>query len=220
MMKLKNTLILLVCFLTLTFSAGAQNNSTGTPKDDKKQAAYNELLGKLKGGDTSIDFKALRMGFTETKDYSYHGLDKEELAKMMKPLGEKNYKEALKQAEKVLEKNYVDANTHYVFYTASKELKDDKNAEFHRAVLVGLLNSIKDGNDGLTAKTSFLAITIDEEYTLMKFLGYKVEGQSLQSADGHKYDVLSVVNSKTGEKAKFYFNIDKVWEAETKLFGN
>lgn len=216
-MKLKSILILAACLLMLATGVSAQKEEKKA--NEKNSGAYEELLKKLKGGDTSVDFKALRMEFTKTDAYSFHGTDKEAVGKMMKPLGEKNYKEAMKQAEKVLEKNYVDANAHYVYYTAAKELKDEKNAEFHKAVLVGLLNAIKDGQDGFTTKTAFMPITIDEEYTLLKFLGYKIESQSLQSADGHQFDVLSAVNSKSGEKTKFYFNIDIIWKAENSLFG-
>ena len=69
-------------------------------------------------------------------------------------------------------------------------------------------------------KTPFYVITIDEEYTMMKFLGYQFNSQSLQSLDGHKFDVFTATNTKTGEKVKLFFNIDIVWAAETKLFGN
>ncbi|MGI8788046.1 MAG: DUF4919 domain-containing protein [Pyrinomonadaceae bacterium] len=221
---MKNKLLtLLLCILAATFVVQAQT-APSKPDDQIKpenspKVSYQELLTKLKGGDTNIDYKALRMAFAETKDYSYDGQDKKEREKMMKPFGEKNYKEALKQADKILEKNYVDANAHQIAYLASKELKDDKNAEFHKAVLVGLLSSIQDGNDGTSAKTAFQPITIDEEYTLMKFLGYKSNSQSLKSIDGHRYDVFTAVNARTNENTTLYFNIDKIWEAENKQSG-
>lgn len=195
---------------------------TDKPKEIQQKLTVNDhesLVVKLKGGDTNVDFMALRMAFTETKEYSYHGPEKMEREKFFKPFNDKNYKESLKQAEKYLEKNYVDANAHYVAFNSAKELKDVKKAEFHKAVMLGLLNSIKNGNDGLSAKTSFLVITIDEEYTMMSFLGYKYSSQSLQHSDGHTFDVFAATNIKTNEAVKLYFNIDLVWAAETKLFG-
>ena len=217
-MKLKNKFLMLaLCFLTLTFSVAAQNNTTGDKA--KAQSTYNDLLAKLKGGDTKIDYKALRTSFAEINEYNYDGISKEEREKMFKPFNEKNYKDALKEINKIAEKNYVDANVHYVAYQANKELKDDKNAEFHKAVLIGLLSSIQNGNDGKTAKTAFLPINISEEYNLINFLGLKFESQGTTVEDGHHFDAMSVVNPKTNDKTKLYFNIDKIWEAETKLFG-
>lgn len=221
-MKLK-IIVTIVFVLLLNFAGQAQDNPK--PEQPKQTEAkltakdYEELAAKLKGGDTKIDFKSLRMAFTETKEYSYSGPDKAEREKFFKPFNDKNYKEALKQAEKYLEKNYLDANAHYVAYNVAKELKDDKKAEFYKAILLGLLNSIKNGNDGLSEKTPFYVITIDEEYTLMKFIGYQFNSQSLQTLDGHKFDVFTATNTKTGESVKLFFNIDVVWAAETKLFG-
>ena len=211
----KNLVILVLCLAVLAGAVQAQS----VKADAGKKNVYAGMLAALKGGDTNVDYKALRMAFAETENYSFHGTDKQEAAKMFKPLGEKNYKEALKLAEKMLEANYVEPNAHYVAYLANTELKDEKKAAFHKAVLLGLINSIKDGKDGKTAKTAFFPITIDEEYTLLRFLGYRVEAQSLQSNEGHQFDVMSVADSKTGEKAKFYFNLDVIWAAETKLFG-
>ncbi len=179
---------------------------------------YASLLSKLKGGDTSISFKDLRIAFSATKGYSFSGPDREARNKFYKPFGEKNYKDALKEAEKYLDSVYVDANAHFVAHVSAKELKDEKKADFHKAVLIGLIDSIRDGNDGLTAKTPFMVISIDEEYTLMRFLGLRHSSQSLQHSDGHTYDVFDAVDAETNQARKVYFNIDIVWDAETKLF--
>jgi hypothetical protein len=221
-MKLK-TLFTILFMLTLAFAALAQDKTETekpvTPATKYTAKDYQDLAAKLKGGDANVDFKALRMAFTETEEYSYSGPDKEEQAKFLKPFNDKKYKEALKQAEAFMEKNYVDANAHYVAYNSAKELKDEKKAEFHKTVLLGLLNSIKSGNDGLSEKTPFHVITINEEYTLLTFLGYQRGGQSLRHSDGHTFDVLTAIDPKTNKQTQFFFNIDVVWAAEMKLFG-
>ena len=107
-MKLK--LILTIIFvLLLNFAGQAQDNPKPeqTKQTQPKLTAkdYTDLLAKLKGGDTNIDYKALRMAFAETEEYSYGGPEKAEREKFLKPFNDKNYKEALKQAEKHLEKN-------------------------------------------------------------------------------------------------------------------
>ena len=221
-MKIK-TLFTVLFVLTLTFAGLAQEKPV-TEKPAETSAKYTakdyqELVAKLKGGDVNVDYKALRLAFTETEEYSYSGPDKTEQAKFLKPFGDKKYKDALKQAESFMEKNYVDANAHYVAYNSARELKDDKKAEFHKAVLLGLLNSIKSGNDGLSEKTPFYVITINEEYTLLTFLGYQRGSQSLRHSDGHTFDVLNATETKTGKKVEFFFNIDVVWAAEMEVFG-
>ncbi len=202
---------------------GAKLSGEQTKEETKKSVEptakdYADLVAKLKGGDTNVDYMKLRMAFTKTDEYSFHGPDKTEREKFLKPFGDKKYKDALKQVEKYLEKNYVDANAHYVAYNSAKELKDDAKAEFYKSVLLGLLNSIKNGNDGLSAETPFFVISIDEEYTLMKFLGFQHSSQSLQHKDGHTFDVFEIKDTKTSKDGKIYFNIDVVWAAETNLF--
>ena len=211
----KRSLIISILLLTmLSFAVQAQNKT-----DKTTPPTYAEIAAKLKTGETNVDYKRLRTAFTETKDYSYGGTERAETAKMFKSLSEKNYKEALKQAEKILEKNYVELNAHYVAFSAAKQLKDDKKAEFHRTILVGLMDAIQNGNNGQSAKTPFFPITIDEEYTIMSLLSYKYSSQSLQSLDGHQFDVFDAVDSKTGKNTKLYFNIDIIWKAESAIFG-
>ena len=233
-MNTKSNLIfslLLLSFLTLSFGVKAQNKPNEKPKteESKQQNSqtaekftakdYEELVAKLKKGDTGVDFRKLRMAFTETKEYSYDGFNREEKAKIFKPLQEKNYKEALKAAEKILDKNYTEINAHYVAAVANQELKNTEKFEFHKKIYLGLINSIMRGYDGKSAKTSFEVITIDEEYSVINALGYQRGSQALVKQDGSTYDVLTVTNPKNNETLKIYFNIDVVWKAETKLFG-
>lgn len=220
-MKL-NIILMIVAGLLLSFAGHAQEKPKADQTEQKQAKLtakdYEELVAKLKSGDTRVDLTALRMAFTETKEYSYGGPAKADKEKFFKPFNDKNYKDALKEAEKFLEKNYVEANAHFVAYNCAKELKDDKKAEFHKTVLLGLLKSIENGNDGLTLKTPFSVITIDEEYTMMRFLGYKYNSQSLQHSDGHTFDVFTATDPKTDQTVTLYFNIDVVWAAETKIF--
>ncbi len=214
--------------LLVALIASAAYAQTPTPKVEAKTTAlsaltakdYTELLTKLKGGDLTIDFAKLRMAFTATKDYSYNGLDSKERSKMSNLVSDKDYKGALKAAEKILKSEYVNLNAQYVAYVANTELKNTDKAEFHKAVLLGLLSSIKQNNDGLSVATPYYVITIEEEYAVLRFLGLMMKSQSLQHADGHTFDVFTVVDGKTKKESKLYFNIDRVWKAETELFSN
>jgi hypothetical protein len=217
--------LLFALVLTTGVFANAQDKTVTAPKAATAQEKltakdYQTLLDKVKSGDLSIDFRKLRFAFTETDNNSSSVADKEQRGKMFKALTDKKHKEVLKMAEKALEANYVDLNAHYIAFVANKELKNAEKAEFHRNVLNKLIDSILRGNDGKTAEKSFEVIVVDEEYSLLRLMGYRVIGQSLQKVDGHAYDVISVEKSDSKEATKFYFNVDKVFEAYNKLVGD
>ena len=223
MNKIKFTGLLLSLFVFAFTAAQAQN----TPKTEVVKPAqttatakdYEDLLAKLKKGDTNIDFKKLRFAFTETKNYSPYGTRSEDSGNMSKFYGEKNYKEALKSAEKVLETSYVDINAHFVAALANKETGNNEKFEFHKKVYLGLINSIIDGKDGKSAKSAFEVIYVPEEYALLNYFGLRRGSQALVTENGSKFDILTVTNPENNETLKLYFNIDTVWKGYEKLFG-
>lgn len=213
-MKIK-LLIAVMCVLASIFAASAQDKPDGVQKTEaqteQKLTAkdYEDWLGKLKKGDTTIDFVKLRLAYTETEDYSPYG-GSEERGKITKALSAKKYKDALKAAEKMLKTNYVDLLAHYASSIANQELKKEKEAEFHKAVFKGLIDAILI-NDGLTAKTGMISIGISEQYFVMSYLGFERQSKSLANENGSMFDVHTAYNSETKATRKFYFNIDKVF---------
>lgn len=220
---MKKILTLVMCVLALSFIAKAQDKPTEPankvepetaktePKTAQKLTAkdYEDLLAKLKAGDMTIDFAKLRLAYTETKNYSpYGGSDTRN--EMFKLLNEDKYKDALKIAEKMLETNYVDLHSHFIAAASNKELKNDKQAEFHLNVFKGLMNAITE-NDGLTAKTAMISIGISEQYFVMSILGFERKMKALTNENGSMFDVHTAENPETKETRKFYFNIDKVF---------
>lgn len=209
-------------FLGLAAFAVAVQAQT-KPADDKQvkspASSYSTLLAKLKGGDTNIDYRNLRMSYTETKDYSAYGLDAEERNKLLRTFNDKKYADALKMAEKILETNYVEMNSHFVAFAAYEKLGDAKKSAFHKTVFSGLMNSIVNGKDGKSSKTAYEIICVPEEYLVLNFLGYQRGTQSVVNEDGHQFDVLSVTKTDTKETTKLYFNIDVVWKGYEKMLG-
>lgn len=222
-MKL-NLLPLLLSLLAFTFSVQAQTAPTDKPVDPAPQeksstAAYPDLLAKLKEGDTKIDYRALRMAYTQTKEYSPYGTGSDETTPMFKALNDKKYKDALKLAEEILKDNYVEMNSHYVASLAHESLGNKEKAEFHKAVFLGLVNSIIGGKDGKSAKTAYEVISVPEEYVIVNILKYQRGSQSLVNEDGHKFDVLTVTHRETKETVRLYFNVDLVFKGYEKIFG-
>ena len=70
----------------------------------------------------------------------------------------KDYAAALKAAEAVLDGEYVNIDAHMVASMAAKQTGADDKADFHRAVVTGLLDSIRHSGDGKSAKTAWVVI--------------------------------------------------------------
>lgn len=168
-------------------------------------ARYNEIVAKLKAGDKSVDFKELRVAYAETTQT----VDTDPQKKAMTAaLNAKKYDEAIKNADAVLSADYADMDAHFGEYIAYRELQKNGQANFHKLVLKGLLDSITKSADGKTFETAFQVIEVHEEYVLLRFMGLMPSKQSTSEKNGHSFDVLEAVNPRTNEKVTLYFNID------------
>jgi hypothetical protein len=182
--------------------------------------SYAELVARLKSGDSGIDFRALRMKYTETKDYDPAGLSPELRDRMYKAINEKKFAGARSMAESILKKNYVDISAHLVAGIANQALGDTAKFEFHRQVFLGLIASIIDSGDGRSRETSLAVISAPEEYAVLDYLKFARTSQFSASGDGRMYDVLSVTDKETGGALKLYFNVDIIWKARNKSLKN
>ena len=170
---------------------------------------YDKLVAKAKGGDLTIDFALLRLSYTETKQYSpYSGAEERNL--MYAAFNKGSFEEVITIAQKRLESNFVDPDAHFYSAVAYNKLGNTKQFELHRDILNKLVDAIYE-NDGTTPQTGMIAVGISEQYFVISFGGYKQEMKTLEDHGGSKFDVHHAVNQKTGEKRKFYFNIDKVF---------
>jgi len=197
---MRRRLILFPLLLLVFLPVAAQQPSAGS---------YELLLEKLKRNDRAIDFKALRVAYTETKLYSPYGSDREPRKLMFESLHNKAFDKTLENAEKLLLSNYLDLNGHFGALVAHRELGHAEKFEYHRFVFDGLLNSIKNSGDGKTTPTAMMVISTDEEYVLLNYLGLRTVKQALINENGHHYDAMTVVDPKTNQTSVYYFNIDK-----------
>jgi hypothetical protein len=127
---------------------------------------------------------------------------------MSDALNKKDYPAALKDAEAVLDSDYVNIDAHYVALLANREMGAADKAEFHRAVFRGLINSILNSGDGKSQEKAWIVINVHEEYVILRVLGFKPSQQSLVNQNGHSYDVMKVKKADDGTDQTFYFNVD------------
>ena len=192
----------------------AESKPTEKEAKPAQKTKYDALLEKVKQKDPSVDFTELRHAFYESPNYNPY-------APMMsyRPLNaaiaQKNYEEALKIAEGVFAKNFVEINAHIVAEIAYRETGNAEKAAFHKYMVEGLLNSIKASNDGKSKEKAFEVISINEEYGLIRTLGVRPINQALVEDKGHSYDVITVVDPQ-GQQSQLYFNIDKPFKWQTR----
>jgi hypothetical protein len=124
-------------------------------------ANYEKALQNLKSGDFKIDFKALRFNCAASK-YECEA-DPDDTKALFSLLNDKKFDEALKKVNKSLEKVFVDAELHYIAFIANSESGNKEKAEFHKAVIRGLLDSIQQDKHGRSEEDAFVVINVHEE---------------------------------------------------------
>ena len=161
----------------------------------------------MKKGDRTVDFTELRLAFYESSNYNPYS-PMLTYRPLWGALAQNNYAEAIKIAQSVFEKNFIEVNANMVAHIAYRETGDTERAAFHRFMADGLLASIKSTKDGKTPETAFEVISVSEEYGLMRSLELRPIKQSLINNKGHFFDAL-VVLDKANQESTVYFNIDK-----------
>ena len=121
-------------------------------------------------------------------------------------------------ANRIIERDYTDIDAHAALATVLERRGRTQEAAFERAVADGLLSSIQQSGDGMSAETAYVVIGVAEEYTLLGAMGVQVARQSLIQADRGPIDALDVV-SQSGETRTVYFDVSRLFNAMSRLGG-
>jgi Domain of unknown function (DUF4919) len=197
----KKAAFIVFCLLFLQVAVQAQKPA--------ERLSYDTLLERVKQQDPAVNFQELRLAYTETKQYSPYGGDRETRKAMFAALNAKEYEKTLASSEKILTANYLDINAHFGAYVANRELGRPEKSDYHKNVFQKLLKSISDSGDGKTMETAFIVISTDEEYALFNFMGVRATAQALIEEKNHHYDKMTVMDPKSNQEITYYFNIDK-----------
>jgi hypothetical protein len=175
---------------------------------EKPDAAYLELEKKVASGDLSIDFRALRLACAKAVHCDAKG-DSESVVAMRRASQSRDYQNAARIAERLIADGFPNIEAHAVCAAAYKELGQPDKAAFHHAVVSRLIRSIMSTGDGKTKETAFEVIGTQEEHVVLGVLGLPPFGrQSLIPGKPHSYDVIEVVDPKSGQRVSVYFNVD------------
>lgn len=171
-------------------------------------ANYEKAVQDLKSGNLKIDFKALRLNCAASK-YECEA-DPDDIKSLFSLLNDKKVDQALIKVNEMLEKVFVDAELHYIAFVANSQAGNKEKAEFHKAIIRGLLDSIQENKRGRSEEDAFVVINVHEEYTFLRFSNMQVTKQSLsRSKDGHSYDIMVCKDmGDNGREVTAYFNVD------------
>ncbi|HEY2469425.1 MAG TPA: DUF4919 domain-containing protein [Terracidiphilus sp.] len=197
-MSLKHLAFVLIGLL-VPYVAPAQNNSP---------SEYAALVAQLQSGKTDIDYTRLRLSYMDSPEYE-HAQDTSDSEKaMMVSLEKRDFAAAIQEAENVLASDYVNIEAHFVDSLAKRHAGNLQQAEFHRTVFQGLIDSIRKSGDGKSTRTAWVVITVHEEYVFLQALKYQISEQSIIGENGHSYDVMKAKDPYDGAEQTFYFNAD------------
>jgi hypothetical protein len=169
---------------------------------------YESLLARLTAGDTKIDFTALRFAYSRSKNADPYGTDHDKRRQMNAAVIEKRCDEAIKMADALLASIYLSPDAHVAKSNCYRAAGDNAKADFHKAIYLGLINSVLAKGDGATVGSAYTVVTIEEEYAVMKALGYTAWAQIFLRQGEHTFDVVSGTDDRSKSSAKFYFNVD------------
>ena len=188
-----------IVFLCTVLAQGKENPAA--------TASYEKALQQLKSGNLNVDFKVMRLDCAASK-YECEA-DSDDIKLMFSLLNDKKFDQALKKVNQILENIFVDAELHYIAFVANSELGNKEKAEFHKAVIRGLLDSIQENKKGRSEEDAFVVINVREEYTFLRFSNMQVTKQSLSRKGAHSYDIMNCKDmNNQGREVTAYFNID------------
>lgn len=197
-MSYRPLLLLLGILIALCGTAAAASSS--------QAENYSTLLAKIKNGDTNVNFRALRIAYTQTSQYNPYRED-ENMPLMLQALNDQAYPTALEYAQKIYEKNFTDLDAHFAARMACGEMSDRKCYDDHHATLVKLIDSIMDSGDGATPESALQVITPREEYVILNVLRLETKQQKLQQIDDKAYDVFEVLDPQSNQTLVLYFDV-------------
>lgn len=199
----------LVCLFALTHCA-TKRARVEPVLPDTPDAVFAGMVARLRAGDSTVDFTALRIAYTRTSSFDpYAAMVSEDRAGMVAAINEGDNDKAAELAGAVLEVNFVDAGAHIVSMVAHDRLGHRDRSRFHQLMAEGLIRSIG-GNDpgrGRTPEAPYVVISVREEYDYLQANGLKPAGQALVQCNGRPCDAMDVIERKSGRRSTLYFDV-------------
>jgi len=224
-MKIKESIILITALLLLSCTITAQEeefkavNFKKLKKEIRKKKSdfyYPELFKRYIALDTSLtseEFRYLYYGFTFNSDYSPYAtpalqdsllgyLSRDELLPAEYAVAARIGGELLKENPFKLRETFITALS---FEMSGNTSLGSKYFNFYEKQVDAIMSS----GDGLSTKTAFTVIYVQDEYEMLEVLGFKFSGQQYLLQGG--YDMLELEKNPYDIDA-LYFDVGRLFE--------
>lgn len=171
----------------------------------KSEFYYDKLIEEFVKGKQLSDEQVymLLIGFTQKKEYNPYTTEADIVFELN---DEKKFSEAITKAEELLKTNPLLPALYKELIYAHRNLSNDALAEDYLKKLHSILNAMLYTGDGSCDKP-YVALWLKEEYTILKYLGYKKTGAvDITTCAGLMADKIQVTNITTNEKSEICFN--------------
>lgn len=190
------------------------------PADAKPTASsYATMVAAIEPGNTDADYGALRRAYVESEGYDPYGTKILDLVSGMRDaFSAGDCKTAGKDAASIATLQFTDIEAHLIAALCFEKAGDPSQADFQRAISLGLVHSILDSGDGLAPATAYRVVSLDEEYAVLNLLDLKVGRQALVQDGGHSYDRFTVSMADAKGDIEVFFEIDPILKALDREF--
>lgn len=211
----KQFLLLSVLLLTQGLFIFGQDVKIEVPGFNDRYSSY---VKQLEGGHLDIGFADFRNSFLESRQFSKKSTNYTNLQKQVyAEIKNKNYDEVIRLTKKMLSIDYSSMFAHKYLQQTYKILGDSVNQAKYHDIEFGLLNSIIKSGDGKTCETGWHVTQIEEEYFILNMAGADLQSQSISSGGKNSCDKM-ITKTEDGETKTYYFEANKVFEMERKMF--
>jgi hypothetical protein len=203
------------CLLAVVASVilwGCTTRPTVLDPDYASQLDFDELMERAQATDSTLNFTDLRMAYTLTGNYNpYDRESTKTVTRIYEAMDKDDCQEALALASRLLEKNPLDIDLHFVSKACYRETGDSDRFKYHDYMADGLLRSILSSGDGKSTESAYVVISVDEEHALLHALNLRGITQGLLDLPQGHFDELKVFDQEAGEEFTVFFNIDIPW---------
>jgi hypothetical protein len=169
---------------------------------------YQELLAAAQHDPAEADFHALRMAYVRSSAYAPYAHDEEHVEVLNAALPAGDLDAALEAIQGLLDTCYLDIEAHMAADYVYTMQHQQAESAYHRAWATGLIRAILATGDGRGYDTAYIVLSIPEEYTLLRVMGLRPDGQRLEQHAGHWFDVLNATHTESGRPLQVFFNVD------------
>ncbi len=222
-------ILCVICALFLFFSHRSVGQQAALPdraqwttlsRDSSSRYFYPRLLQRFLDADTALtnsELVLLNHGYTLQASYDPYGQSMTEDT-LYDCIKQQEYEKALEIGHRYLRTNPVSLRGNLAMMLAFKHLDSLAEQMKYRTHVSQLLRSVLSAGSGRSADSAFVVINVSDEYTILDYLGYAVNLQSLISGrNGRSYDMMNVTaREDTTDNRVFYFDVTAPLESLSK----